>query len=320
MNSTDEKHSVSIVIPVYYAEQTIKRLVDELVASLSGLYSLEIVLVNDCSKDSSEEICLALFHEYPHMISFYSLAKNVGEHNAVMAGLNHACGDYVVIMDDDFQNPIREVINLVSFAVAHDYDVVYTYYEKKEHSLFRNMGSRFNDLIATIMLKKPKDLYLSSFKLLRKNLVAEIIKYDLPYPYIDGLVLRTSESIGKLKVQHDPRKEGKSGYTLRKLVSLWLNMFTSFSVIPLRFATLLGFLFAGVGFIMGVVSVIERFLNPGLPAGYTFMFVFFAVISGIQLIAIGMLGEYIGRIFISINKGPQYTIRKAYRAGKIDSG
>ncbi|MBC8506257.1 MAG: hypothetical protein H8D34_15455 [Chloroflexi bacterium] len=162
------------------------------------------------------------------------------------------------------------------------------------------------------MLDKPKDLYLSSFKIIKSSLIREIIQYDLPYPYIDGLILRSTDDIGRLMVKHASREEGRSGYTFRKLVSLWPNMFTNFSVLPLRFATLLGFIFAGMGFIFGIQAIIERIIRPGVPQGYTLMFVFIAVISGVQLISIGLLGEYMGRLFLSQSKKPQYTIRRAY--------
>jgi undecaprenyl-phosphate 4-deoxy-4-formamido-L-arabinose transferase len=301
------------VIPVYNAEETISKLVEDLVTELGTEYTLEIVLVNDRSGDTSEEVCIALFKKYPSIIRFFSLAKNVGEHNAVMAGLNNISGDYAVIMDDDFQNPIQEVRRLIEYTGLTEYDVVYTYYEKKEHSLFRNLGSLFNDRVANIMLGKPKDLYLSSFKIIKRTLVDEIIKYDLPFPYIDGLILRSTENIGKFKVKHDARKTGKSGYTLSKLVSLWLNMFINFSILPLRMATFMGFIFAGLGFLLGILAIVERLVNPNLPQGYTFLFVFIALISGVQLISVGILGEYIGRFFLSHNKQPQYSIKKAFR-------
>ena len=306
MNSQLEKTLISIVIPVYNAEKTIGNLVEELIEELSTLYKFEIVLVNDHSRDATKRVCISLFKKHPSIVRFFSLAKNVGEHNAVMAGLNYISGDYAVIMDDDFQNPIQEVKRLIEYATKTDYDVVYTYYEKKEHSAFRNLGSVFNDKVANLMLGKPKDLYLSSFKIIKKSLVDEVIKYDLPFPYIDGLILRSTENIGKLKVKHGARKTGKSGYTLSKLVSLWLNMFINFSILPLRIATLIGFVFAGLGFTLGLLAVIERLANPDLPQGYTFLFVFIALISGVQLISVGILGEYIGRFFLSHNKQPQY--------------
>jgi glycosyltransferase involved in cell wall biosynthesis len=312
MKSKPDLTSISIVIPVYNAEKTIANLVEELIAELGKKYTLEIVLVNDCSRDTSEEVCISLFEKYPFTVRFFSLAKNVGEHNAVMAGLNNISGDYAVIIDDDFQNPIQEVKRLIEYAVQMDYDVIYTYYEKKEHSLFRNLGSLFNDRVANLMLGKPRDLYLSSFKIIKRTLVDEVIKYDLPFPYIDGLILRSTENIGRFKVKHDARKIGKSGYTFSKLVSLWLNMFINFSILPLRIATFLGFAFAGIGFILGIEAIIERIYNPNLPQGYTFLFVFIAVISGVQLISVGILGEYIGRFFLAHTKKPQFIIKHAY--------
>jgi glycosyltransferase involved in cell wall biosynthesis len=309
-------HSASIVIPVYNGAQSIGPLVDELVTTLEAEVELEIVLVNDCSPDNSEEICQQIYHKYPSKVKFFSLAKNVGEHNAVMAGLNQVTGEYTVIMDDDFQNPISEVGKLIAYAYEHQYDVVYSYYEKKEHSWFRNLGSWFNDKVANIMLKKPKDLYLSSFKILKQSLITEIIKYDLPFPYLDGLVLRSTDSIGKLLVKHDARNEGKSGYTLKKLISLWLNMFINFSILPLRLTAILGFVFAFLGFLIGIYSFIERIVNPALPQGYTTIIFVVSVVSGVQMISIGLLGEYLGRMFLSQNKTPQFVIRKRYSSDK----
>lgn len=179
----------SIIIPVYNGAQSIGRLVDELIARLSPVFRIEIVLVNDCSPDNSEEVCIGITEKHPDFVSFYSLAMNVGEHNAVMAGLNKATGNYAIIVDDDFQNPVSEVIKLVGYMLSNNYDVVYTYYNDKKHSLFRNIGSGFNDRIANLMLKKPRHLYLSSFKIINRFLIDEVIKYDLPYPYIDGLIL-----------------------------------------------------------------------------------------------------------------------------------
>lgn len=310
MNSS--KVSLSIVIPVYNSEATIGLLTEKLTEALSKDYNLEIVLVNDNSKDNSEKVCLELYSKHKPMIKFYSLAKNVGEHNAVMAGLNQVTGDYTVIMDDDFQNPISEVIKLVEFAKENNFDVVYTYYERKQHSFFRNLGSKFNDKVANIMLGKPKDLYLSSFKLLNKFVVNEIIKYDMPFPYIDGLILRTTNSIGKIKVQHVARSQGRSGYTIKKLVSLWLNMFTNFSILPLRLSIIVGFAFAVLGLIYGVIILIEKFSDPTLPVGFTTIAVAVFVFAGIQLIALGIIGEYIGRIKLSQNKSPQFTIKKRF--------
>ncbi len=308
----NNKIRLSIVIPVYNSEDTIGKLTDNLVQSLGEEYKLEIVLINDCSKDKSETICINLHEKYKPIVKFYSLAKNVGEHNAVMAGLNQVTGDFIVIMDDDFQNPISEVVKLVQFGKQNNYDVVYTYYDTKKHNIFRNLGSKFNDKVANLMLKKPKDLYLSSFKLISKFLVKEIIRYELPYPYIDGLILRTTSSIGKIKVQHDERSVGKSGYTMHKLISLWLNMFTNFSILPLRVSILVGLIFSFIGLIFGIYIFFEKLSNPKLPVGFASLAVAVFVFAGIQLMSIGIIGEYIGRIKLSQNRSPQFTIKKRF--------
>jgi undecaprenyl-phosphate 4-deoxy-4-formamido-L-arabinose transferase len=303
---------ISIVIPVYNAEQNIKILCSELVFQLKPKYDLELVLVNDGSQDASHQHCLCLQGLYPNTIRYFDLAKNVGEHNAVMAGLNQTTGDFVIIMDDDFQNPISELGKMVDRAQETHADVVYSYYSKKQHSWFRNLGSGFNDYMATLLLRKPKNLYLSSFKLINRFLVNEIIKYDLPFPYIDGLILRTTDRIATVQVKHEKRVAGSSNYTPRKLFSLWMNMFTNFSIIPLRLSVLLGAVFSVFGFGYGVFAGIEKWLHPDLPMGYTTIIVLISLFAGIQLMALGMLGEYLGRIFLSQNKTPQYAIRKAY--------
>ena len=312
MTLNSDHPKTSIVIPVFNGALSIGRLVDELIAQLSPVFHIEIVLVNDCSPDNSEEICIGIAKKHPDLVSFYSLAMNVGEHNTVMAGLNKATGDYAIIMDDDFQNPVSEVKKVISYMASHDYDVVYTWYKEKKHSFFRNLGSQFNDKIANLMLKKPKHLYLSSFKIINRFLIDEVIKYNLPYPYIDGLILRTTSNIGKVEVSHNKRENGKSNYTMRKLISLWMNMFTNFSILPLRVSIFMGFIFSIIGFLIGIDAVIEKIHNPNVPLGYTFIVIIISIYAGVQLIAIGMVGEYLGRIFMANNKKPQYSIRKSF--------
>lgn len=303
---------LSIVIPVFNSENTIAELVSKLVERLDNHYIFEIILVNDCSGDNSEDVCIELYQKYPKKLKFYSLAKNVGEHNAVMAGLNNTNGEWVIIMDDDFQNPIDEVLRLIDYSTSTDFGVVYTWYKNKKHSLFRNFGSYFNNKVANVMLKKPDKLYLSSFKSIHTSVVKEIIKYDLPYPYIDGLILRTTRNIGKIEVEHKTRAKGKSGYTFKKLVSLWLNMFTNFSVIPLRISTVLGTILSIIGFIFGIITFIEKLIHPEIPQGYASIVIVFIIFSGVQLIFLGVIGEYLGRLFIANNKQPQFFITKKF--------
>lgn len=299
---------LSIVIPVYRGERTIGRLVHALADCLAGLYQLEVVLVNDGSPDSSAEVCRDLAHQF-QFVKFLNLSRNFSEHNAVMAGLNYCTGDYVVIMDDDFQNPPTEVTKLVS-EIQKGYDVVFSHYGVKRHHILRNLGSRLNNWCAALLLDKPRDLYLSSFKVLSRFVVDELIKYDGPYPYIDGLVLRFTRNFSQVLVAHDPRREGRSGYTLRKLISLYLNMFTNFSILPLRLASFAGLVSSVVGLVVAVVFVIDKLSHPELPSGWASMIVSLFIIGGIQLFALGMIGEYLGRLFLKDNGRPQFVIRE----------
>lgn len=305
---------LSVVIPVYRGEKTIGRLVQKLMDHLGHLYHLEIVLVNDCSPDRSADVCRNLAREH-RGVKFLNLSRNFSEHNAVMAGLNHVTGDYTVIMDDDFQNPPEEVVKLVD-EIDKGYDVVFSYYEKKKHHFLRNVGSTFNNMVASVLIGKPRDLYLSSFKAISSFVVKELIKYDGPYPYIDGLVLQFTRNWSRVLVRHDSREEGKSGYTLSKLLGLWLNMFTNFSILPLRLASCLGIVFSVVGLIIAVTFCVEKLLNPDLPTGWASLIVSVFLIGGVQLFALGMIGEYLGRLFLKDSGSPQFVVKEAINCGK----
>jgi undecaprenyl-phosphate 4-deoxy-4-formamido-L-arabinose transferase len=212
-------------------------------------------------------------------------------------------------MDDDFQNPPCEVPKLVE-EIRRGYDVVYSQYAVKRHHFLRNLGSRFNDWAASILLDKPRGLYLSSFKVLSRFVVDELVKYDGPYPYIDGLVLRMTRNYSRVLVQHEARREGRSGYTLRKLVALYLNMFTNFSILPLRLASYAGLASSLVGLVLGVAAVVDRLAHPETPAGWASVIVSLFIIGGIQLFALGMIGEYLGRLFLKDNGRPQFVVRE----------
>jgi len=306
-------NSLTVVIPVYKGALTITNVCETLIDTCSKSVDFEIVLVNDYSPDNSHDVCLQLYKEYPQIIKYVRLAKNVGEHNAVMAGLSVADKDYIVIMDDDCQNTTEDVIRLLDYATKENYDVVYTYYAEKKHSWFRNLGSRFNDIVATVMLRKPKNLYLSSFKLINRFVVNEIIKYKGPFPYIDGLILQITSNIGRIEAEHKERRVGKSSYTLIKLVSLWSNMFTNFSILPLRVSVLCGFIFTLIGFSLGLYSIYEKIVLGISIRGWASLIITIITFSGIQLFMLGMIGEYLGRLFLSYNGAPQYTIREVYR-------
>ena len=234
---------VTVVIPVYFAEATIGRLVEQVIEAFRPRYGLQIVLVNDGSTDGTHDACRRLVEDHPDVVTYLRLARNFGEHNAVMAGLHRAEGEYVVIMDDDFQNHPQDGVRLVEEAHAGGFDIVYSRYPKRRHSLPRVLGSKFNGWVANFMIDKPPDLYLSSFKCMRHWLVQQVLSYRGPFPYLDGLALRCTRNIGRVTVEQGERAAGRSGYTSRKLMRLWGNMFVNFSVMPLRASTALGAFF-----------------------------------------------------------------------------
>lgn len=304
---------ISVVVPVYNGAATVPRLIEELDKQLRPQNDLELILVNDGStRDNSDEVCEAAAKHHDWIV-YLELSKNFGEHNAVMAGLNHVTGDFVVIMDDDLQNPPHEVIRLVDELDRGGHDVVFSYYKKKQHSVDRNLGSAFNNLVASYVLKKPRDLYLSSFKAIRRSLVKQIVKYDGPFPYIDGLILRNTQRWGRLEVEHDSREVGRSNYSLAKLVGLWLNMFTNFSILPLRAASLIGLILATLSGVAAIAVVIERIVNPELPTGWASVIVAILFMSSVQLLAIGLMGEYLGRVLLKLNHIPQFVVRRTIR-------
>lgn len=314
--------SLSIVIPVYNAEKTIGDLCLALISLLAADYLLEIVLINDSSSDNSDAICKQLQMGFPETIEYARLSRNFGEHNAVMAGLNQAQGDYVVIMDDDFQNPPDEVPRLVN-EIMKGFDVVYCRYPDKKDSIFRNFGSYLNGTMARVILHKPANLYLSSFKVINRFLVNEIITCKTPNPYLDAIILRITRNIGTVEVRHDRRRSGNSGYTFKKLAALWGDMIVSYSLIPLRLLALTGFVLT----ILGLYSVADLLFRNLLPMmndpsdleELTSVTMFF---RGFQLFATGIVGEYVGRIYLKLNQEPQFIIREKFpvRSGQESSG
>jgi glycosyltransferase involved in cell wall biosynthesis len=250
-----------------------------------------------------------------------NLRRNAGQHNAVMAGLNHARGAFVVTMDDDLQHPPDAIPALLA-AVQQGYDVCYTEYAERKHALWKQAGSRFNDWVATRLIGKPAGLYLSSFRCMRSEVVQEVIKYDGPYAYVDGLILDVTRSITSIEIRHQERYEGESNYTLRRLVSLWLKMATSFSVFPLRIATYLGFLLAGVSAAMIFFIVTMKMSHPEYPAGWASIMSTILLIGSIQTLCIGMVGEYLGRTYLKLNRKRQFVVGATTWRGtpKIETG
>lgn len=301
---------LSIVIPCYGSEHTIGKVVDEIKATLKTreFSDFEIILVNDYSPDNVFEVIKNLAMD-DDRIKGINLSKNFGQHSAIMAGFNIVNGEIVVCLDDDGQTPANEIFKLID-KIDNGDDLVYAKYDRKEHSIFRNFGTKINDLMAKYLLSKPTGIYMGSYFACKRFVIDEAINYKNAYPYIAGLLLRTTNKISNVDVTHRKREIGTSGYTFKKLISLWLNGFTAFSIKPLRLATLIGVAFAFVGFFYGFYTIINKFIHPESPMGYASLMSAVMFIGGIILLMLGMIGEYLGRIYISINNAPQYVIRE----------
>ncbi|MCH2171325.1 glycosyltransferase family 2 protein [Myxococcota bacterium] len=307
---------LSFVIPVYNGASSVGAVVEDIHDRFGDL-AFEVVLVNDGSRDDSEKACLALAREHPDTVTFVHLARNFGEHGAILAGLHHAVGAYVALLDDDGQNPPGEVRRLYDEIVSGGQDVVYGRYRVKHHSRLRNWGSALNDRLANWMLDKPRDLYLSSFKVLNRFLVTEVTRYTGAFPYIDGLILRSTRNIGQIDVEHRPRDQAQSGYTLRKLFLLWLNAFLNFSITPLRVSALLGTVSSIMSlFLLALIVFDKLYINPGLTIGIPTVLLTIVFFAGVQLVILGTLGEYLGRLFLDHSKSPQFVVRYIERGGR----
>jgi undecaprenyl-phosphate 4-deoxy-4-formamido-L-arabinose transferase len=304
--------ALSFVIPLYNSAGTIGPLVRE-IAALRIEGGHEIVLVNDGSADRTAVVCRELLRAGGVPITFVSHSRNFGEHNAVLTGYRHARGAYVVNLDDDGQNPPAEAVRLWEHARDHGLDVVFGHYARKAHSAWRNLGSWLTNRLADWMLDKPRGLYLSSFRCVRALVAQAVAEHTGPFPYVDGLILQITQSIGSLEVRHEARQGGQSGYTLRRLVRLGLSTFVNFSVMPLRLATLLGGMIGATG-LLAVIVVVYWHATEGTPWGWGSLMAAMLVFSGTQLMILGLVGEYVGRMFLTVNRRPQSVVRDVERS------
>ena len=303
----------SFVVPLYNTGTNIGKLFDAFRdLPIPGGY--ELILVNDGSRDDTYARASALLSAMPIPVTLVDLARNFGEHAAVLEGFRHARGEFVISLDDDLQNPVEEALRLLDYIRETGADVVYAYYEEKKHHWFRNIGSRATNAAANFLLGKPNDLYLCSFRAHGRELIDRIIQYRGPYPYIDGLILGATDRIERLLVRHESRLDGQSGYNLRRLVRLWLNMFFNFSIMPLRVASLLGTFLCVVGIMMLGVAVAQA-LFFGVPqVGWSSLMSAVSLFSGSQLLILGIIGEYVGRAYMTVSGKPQSLVRAVVRS------
>lgn len=306
--------ALSFVIPLYNSAETIGDLVGA-IAALAIEGGHEIVLVNDGSSDGTAAVCRELLKRGGAVpIVYVEHARNFGEHNAVLTGWRVARGAHLVNLDDDGQNPPAEAVRLWEHAKATGADVVFGHYAQKRHSAWRNFGSWFTNRMTDWALEKPPGFYLSSFRCVTAFVAREVAKNSGPAPYIDGLILQVTQRIASLEVRHEERQAGASGYTLRRLVRLWLSAWVNFSVLPLRVATVLGLTMAAMGLVGFAWVVWLRITHQGPAFGWGSLMAALLVFGGAQLVLLGVIGEYIGRMFLTVNQRPQAVVREVVRS------
>lgn len=305
---SEERTVVSFVVPLFNTGASLP----VLLAAFRELHleeNWEVVLVDDGSLDSTAREVVAQWHDLPVRVTLVELARNYGEHAAVLEGFRHAEGEYVVNLDDDLQNPLGEAVRMLRHLQAGQAEVVYARYREKQHAWWRNLGSRAVNLLATVLLDKPPALYLSSFRAMRRALVQRLVCYRGPYPYIDGLILSATDRIGHLEVEHAPRVAGRSSYTVRRLVRLAMNLCFDFSIMPLRAASVLGLLLCLVGGLILGEALVETVVWGRQQAGWASLMGAITVFSGAQLLMLGLIGEYVGRAFLTVSGKPQSLVR-----------
>ncbi|MGN0472661.1 MAG: glycosyltransferase family 2 protein [Lachnospiraceae bacterium] len=311
---------ISFVVPCYRSENTITSVVEEVKTEMAAHpdYDYEIVLVNDNSPDNVWDVITKL-SESDKRIKAIRLLRNFGQHSALMAGYGVCTGDYVVTIDDDGQTPVDQTFILMD-KLLEGFDVVYGKYEKRKDNLFRKIGTGINNWMSKTLLGKPKDLHLTSFFVARAKIIKEICNYKNGFPYIWGLVLRTTKSIANATIQHKERIEGESGYTLGKLLNLWMNGFTAFSVKPLRISATVGVISSALGLLGIIYVVVDKIIHPEVAAGFSSLMAVLLLIGGLLLLSMGLIGEYVGRIYMCINATPQYIVRDTINLPEPEDG
>lgn len=304
---------ISFIIPCYASEGSVALVMEEIrqVVGQRPDYDYEIVAVNDCSPDNVMSVLRQEAAKDPK-VKAIDLARNGGRHNALICGCHYASGDYVVFIDDDQQCPTDQLWNLMAPLTEGNYDVSIAKYPKKTQSGLKNFGSKVNDAVANWLLGKSKDLKFSNFSVMKKFVKEEVIRYTNPYPYLSGLMLRATSRVTNVVMEERERTIGVGHYNFRKSFALWMNSFTTFSVKPLQLSTKCGVVCAVLGLLMACYTVIHKLMYPNVAAGYSSLMAVMLFLGGMILFVLGLIGEYVGRIYISLNNSPQYVIRETF--------
>ncbi|MBP8041254.1 MAG: glycosyltransferase family 2 protein [Bacteroidales bacterium] len=302
---------ISIVIPVYNSSSILPELSRRISAALSKLPH-EVIFVNDCSHDDSWDVLKSLTAANTNYTAI-DLVKNSGQDNAILAGLRHIKGNYALIMDDDLQHAPEDIQALYE-KCKEGYDVCYALYEKKKHNFLKKIGSKINGRIARLILNKPKGIYLSPFKIIKHSIVNEINRFSGPYPYIDGILLTITHNICQIKVTHYKRLTGKGNYNLFRSFSVLFRLFSGFSVVPLRIMTLVGLAIVLFGLGLIIYYLYEFYVLKDFVEGWTTIVVLVIFFGGMTTMLLGLIGEYIGRIYLTLNNKPQYLIKKIIKS------
>lgn len=302
---------LSIVIPVYRSEQLLPELVRRIAAAMGPQgagAAYELILVNDCSPDRSWEMIEQACERYPN-VKGVSLRRNSGQHNAIMAGLRHATGAVVVVMDDDLQHAPEDIVKLYA-SIVDGHDLSYAAFRHPKHARWKRAGSAFRDLTARLLLGVPRGMRISSFKAMSAEIARQIARYEGPFPYVDGLALMATRNVANVPLEHHPRPDGRGNYGLRESVFLWTKVAMNFSVVPLRLASWLGLAFAALGFAFAAYLIFQKLAFDRIPVpGWSSLVVVILIVGGVQLLALGAIGEYLGRAYLHLNGKPQYVIK-----------
>jgi polyisoprenyl-phosphate glycosyltransferase len=307
--------NVSVVIPVYRGAESLPILIPRLVDVLGQQgYTFEIICVHDCGPDDSLRVLSKLAEQHAQL-KVVALSRNFGQENAILAGFRYVQYDTVVCMDEDLQHDPADVPKLVAELWEKDLDVVFAKFTEKQRSFSRRFGTWFNDYMMRKAINKPEGLALTSFLVLRRFIVDSIQDYAGPYPYLAGLYLTYSSAVGNLELTEHERPHGESSYNFRKLMGVWLDGLVNFSILPLRLVFFGGLLALAFSVVATIVLMINRVLDPNLPLGWTLVMITIVAFAGVQSLALGLLGEYIGRILMIGTRKPAFSVRSVMGQG-----